>query len=149
MGAARTRRRCLAGVRREPGESDGTGSALRVQKGCGSREVCPLRAADAFQSARGTLSPAIAGLDVLSNKLLEVRNRLHSKILEVIGKQNEALAAQERMAKHLERVGKDVESTAGQVRQVRARGRQRWRRWQSTFGVHDGGSVPLFVRRGE
>ncbi len=61
-----------------------------------------------------------AGVDGLGQRLADVRAFLQQRIRALAVKQDETIAAQQRMKEHLDVVGRDVEHTRDEVSEVRS-----------------------------
>ena len=76
-----------------------------------------------------------AGVDGLGQRLADVKAFLQQRIRALAVKQDETIAAQQRMKEHLDVVGRDVEHTRDEVSEVRTsvscnRFEMRWQ-WSS------------------
>ena len=60
-----------------------------------------------------------AGVDGLGQRLADVKAFLQQRIRALAVKQDETIAAQQRMGEHLDVVGRDVEHTRDEVSEVR------------------------------
>jgi hypothetical protein len=66
----------------------------------------------------GLLAASRAGVDGLGQRLADVKAFLQQRIRALAVKQDETIAAQQRMKEHLEVVGRDVEHTRDEVSEV-------------------------------